>query len=66
MVSDQRGKVFPGGGFRGDYEEDPQLGMAIRTLLKAQGHDAMDVPEYAAAFQTAEAEPESEEAESRG
>jgi carboxyl-terminal processing protease len=65
MVSDQRGKVFPGGGFRGDFEEDPQLGMAIRTLLKAQGHDAMDVPEYAAAFQT-DSEPESEDEESRG
>jgi carboxyl-terminal processing protease len=65
MVSDQRGKVFPGGGFRGDFEEDPQLGMAIRTLLKAQGRDAMEVPEYAAAFQT-DSEPESTKEESRG
>jgi C-terminal peptidase prc len=50
MVSDLRGKMFPGGGFRGDFEEDPQLQAAIAEILRANGSKAEDVPEYAAGF----------------
>jgi hypothetical protein len=50
MVSDIRGKMFPGGGFRGDFEEDPQLQEAIRQLMEASGRDPKDVPEYASGF----------------
>ncbi len=50
MVSDLRGKMFPGGGFRGDFEEDPQLQAAIAEVLRANGSSTDDVPEYAAAF----------------
>lgn len=50
MVSDLRGKMFPGGGFRGDFEEDPQLQAAIAEILRANGSNTDDVPEYAAGF----------------
>ncbi|NQU50817.1 MAG: S41 family peptidase [Planctomycetes bacterium] len=50
MVSDLRGKMFPGGGFRGDFEEDPQLQAAIAEVLKAIGSNTSDVPEYATVF----------------
>lgn len=49
-ISDLRGRVFPGGGFRGDYQEDPQLEAAIRRVMASVGRDALAVPEYAAAF----------------
>ncbi|MCH2101677.1 MAG: S41 family peptidase [Planctomycetes bacterium] len=49
-VSDQRGRVFPGGGFRGDFQEDPQLEAAIRRIMILAGRDTLAVPEYAAAF----------------
>ena len=47
LVSDDRGKVFPGNGFQGDFLEDPQLGAAIRKVLAARALDAGSVPEYA-------------------
>lgn len=46
LVSDARGKVFPGNGFLGDFEEDPQLQEGIRVLLERSGHAAGDFPEY--------------------
>ncbi len=45
-VSDLRGSMFPGGGFRGDFQEDPQLAAAIRELLGAVGRDPEEVREY--------------------
>lgn len=49
-VSDKRGQVFPGGGFRGDFQEDPQLEAAIRRIMALAGRDVLAIPEYAAAF----------------
>lgn len=46
LVSDARGKVFPGNGFLGDFQEDPQLQEGIRLLLEKSGHSAGDYPEY--------------------
>lgn len=46
LVSDARGKVFPGGGFLGDFQEDPQLQEGIRVLLERSGHVAAEFPEY--------------------
>ncbi len=47
VVSDARGKVFPGNGFQGDYVEDPQLQEAIRAVLENGSLTYEDVPEYA-------------------
>jgi carboxyl-terminal processing protease len=47
VVSDARGKVFPGNGFQGDYVEDPQLQEAIRAVLESASLTYDDVPEYA-------------------
>jgi C-terminal peptidase prc len=47
VVSDDRGKVFPGNGFLGDYVEDPQLQEAIRAVLERSKLTYEDVPEYA-------------------
>ena len=47
VVSDARGKVFPGNGFQGDYVEDPQLQDAIRSVLEQGTLTYDDVPEYA-------------------
>jgi len=47
VVSDDRGKVFPGNGFLGDYVEDPQLQEAIRAVLEHSKFTYEDVPEYA-------------------
>lgn len=49
-VSDKRGRVFPGGGFRGDFQEDPQLEAAVRRIMDKAGRDVLAVPEYKAAF----------------
>ena len=49
-VSDARGSLFPGGGFRGDFQEDPQLEAAIRRIMEKSGRDTLAVPEYKAAF----------------
>lgn len=46
IVSDARGKVFPGGGFFGDFEEDPQLQQGIRLILEKAGRAASEFPEY--------------------
>lgn len=46
LVSDSRGKVFPGNGFYGDYVEDPVLRMAIQTLLKETKLPYESLPEY--------------------
>jgi len=46
LVSDTRGKVFPGNGFLGDFEEDPQLQEGIRLLLEKSGRGTADFPEY--------------------
>lgn len=54
QVTDKRGGLFPGGGFRGDYQEDPQLEAAIRKVMAKSGGDVLAVPEYAAAFGKAE------------
>lgn len=62
MVSDLRGKMFPGGGFRGDFEEDPQLQAAIAEVLRANGGKTDDVPEYAAGFAKKKEEPKEEAA----
>jgi carboxyl-terminal processing protease len=47
IVSDARGKVFPGNGFYGDYVEDPQLREAIKVVLSASEMDYATLPEYA-------------------
>ncbi len=46
VVSDARGKVFPGNGFLGDYVEDPQLREAIRAILEKSTLSLEDIPEY--------------------
>lgn len=46
IVSDARGKVFPGGGFFGDFQEDPQLQQGIRLILEKAGRLATEFPEY--------------------
>lgn len=46
VVSDARGKVFPGNGFFGDFQEDPQLQEAIRLILDKAGRQTTDYPEY--------------------
>ncbi len=46
LVSDTRGKVFPGNGFLGDFEEDPQLQEGIRLLLEKSGRGTGDFPQY--------------------
>jgi carboxyl-terminal processing protease len=48
VVSDARGKVFPGGGFYGDFEEDPQLQQGIRLILEQAGKQTSEFPEYRA------------------
>ena len=55
--------MFPGGGFRGDFEEEPQLQAAIAEILRANGGKAEDVPEYAAGFVQ---KPEEEKKDSAG
>ncbi len=50
LVSDQRGKVFPGNGFYGDFEEDPQLQAAIRVLLDRAGVAVDSIHEYEDVF----------------
>ncbi|MFK5955817.1 MAG: S41 family peptidase [Planctomycetota bacterium] len=47
VVSDARGKVFPGNGFAGDYVEDPQLREAIRAVLEHTTLVYDAIPEYA-------------------
>lgn len=47
VVSDARGKVFPGNGFAGDYVEDPQLREAIRAVLEGTPLSYEKIPEYA-------------------
>jgi hypothetical protein len=47
IVSDARGKVFPGNGFFGDYVEDPQLREAIKVILSSSDLDYASLPEYA-------------------
>lgn len=47
VVSDARGKVFPGNGFAGDYVEDPQLREAIRAVLEGSPLSYDKIPEYA-------------------
>mgnify|MGYP002639238043 CR=1 FL=1 len=47
VVSDARGKVFPGNGFQGDYVEDPQLQEAIRSIMEQGSLTYESVPEYA-------------------
>lgn len=47
VVSDARGKVFPGNGFAGDYVEDPQLREAIRAVLEGSPLTVEKIPEYA-------------------
>jgi carboxyl-terminal processing protease len=49
QVSDARGSLFPGGGFRGDYQEDPQLEAAIRRIMQKAGVETL-ASEYQAAF----------------
>ncbi len=49
QVSDARGGLFPGGGFRGDYQEDPQLEAAIRRIMQKAGVEPL-ASEYQAAF----------------
>ena len=46
-VADERGRSFPGNGFLGDYQEDPQLAEAIRQILHKAGTDITMVVEYA-------------------
>lgn len=46
LVSDARQKVFPGNGFLGDFQEDPQLQEGIRLLLEKSGHGTDDFPQY--------------------
>ncbi len=50
LVSDRRGKVFPGNGFYGDFEEDPQLQAAIRVLLDRAGVAVESIREYEDVF----------------
>lgn len=49
QVSDARGSLFPGGGFRGDFQEDPQLEAAIRRIMQQAGVETLS-SEYQAAF----------------
>jgi C-terminal peptidase prc len=49
QVSDARGGLFPGGGFRGDYQEDPQVEAAIRRIMQKAGVEVL-ASEYQAAF----------------
>lgn len=49
QVSDARGSLFPGGGFRGDFQEDPQLEAAIRRIMQIAGVETL-ASEYQAAF----------------
>jgi C-terminal peptidase prc len=51
QVSDARGSLFPGGGFRGDYQEDPQLEAAIRRIMQKAGVETL-ASQYQAAFGT--------------
>ncbi len=51
-VSDERGRVFPGERFLGDYEEDSQLQKAIEVLLGKLGRNVNEIPEYKTAFVT--------------
>ncbi len=48
IVSDARGKVFPGNGFFGDFEEDPQLQEGIGVILDKAGRQSSEFPEYRA------------------
>jgi len=49
-VADARGRSFPGNGFFGDYQEDPQLAEGIRQILHKAGTDIAMVVEYATAL----------------
>jgi len=49
-ISDARGTLFPGGGFRGDFAEDPQLEAGIREVLLQAGKESIAFPEYAASW----------------
>ena len=63
-VSDDRGKVFPGYRFDGDYEEDIQLQQALAKMFEKLGARIEDVPEYARIpTELAEAAKRREEAE---
>ncbi|MEZ5965709.1 MAG: S41 family peptidase [Planctomycetota bacterium] len=55
-VADLRGRVYPGVRAFADYQEDPQLQMAVRVLLEKQGKDIADVPEYKQVLKTAQAD----------
>ncbi|MDP6849940.1 MAG: S41 family peptidase [Planctomycetota bacterium] len=50
VVADARGQVFAGSGFLGDYEEDPQLQLAIQKIFEQRGLTIEEVPEYSAVF----------------
>jgi C-terminal peptidase prc len=45
-VAEDRGKMFPGYGYMGDVDEDPQLREAISILLKKNGTTFESIPEY--------------------
>lgn len=49
QISDLRGRLFPGGGFRGDFQEDPQLEAAIRRVMQKAGVEQL-AAEYETAF----------------
>jgi len=57
-VADARGRGFPGNGFFGDYQEDPQLAEAIRQILHRAGTDIAMVVEYATALSSPPGGPE--------
>lgn len=55
-VADLRGRAYPGGRAFADYQEDPQLQMAVKVLLEKQGKDIAEVPEYKPVLKTAQAD----------
>lgn len=46
-VAEERGKIFPGYGFQGDVEEDPQLRQALAKLYEQNGTKFDAIPEFA-------------------
>jgi C-terminal peptidase prc len=46
IVSDLRGKAFPGGRAVGDFQEDMQLQAAIRDVFRKRNEDIQKVPAY--------------------
>lgn len=46
-VSDERGKVFPGYRFLGDFQEDVQLQKALEKLFGQLGRSLTELPQYA-------------------